>query len=47
MVTEDTDMFFIMLVMVALASIPLSFAIGFPGKAFRGRSIAPMHRTSR
>jgi hypothetical protein len=40
-------MFFLTLLMVALASIPLSFAIGFPGKASRGRSIAPMHRISR
>lgn len=40
-------MFIVMLVMVALASIPLGFGFG-RRKAFRARlAIAPMHRISR
>lgn len=43
---EHCSMFFLMLTMVALASIPLSYAIGFPGKALPGRSaITPMRRS--
>jgi hypothetical protein len=38
-------MFFFTLVMIALASIPMSLAIGFSGRALRCRSaIAPMRR---
>jgi hypothetical protein len=41
-------MFFITLTMAALASIPLSYAIGWPSKKHFGRSaIRPMLRSSR
>jgi hypothetical protein len=41
-------MFFLTLLMAALASIPLGYAIGWPGKTRFGRStIRPMLRSSR
>ena len=41
-------MFFFTLAMVVFASIPLSYAIGFPGKASPCRqAIAPMRRSRR
>jgi hypothetical protein len=40
-------MFFLMCVMVALASAPIGFAIGISAKGLRARPIAPMRRTIR
>lgn len=40
-------MFLLTCLMVALASAPIGFAIGYSAKALRARRIAPMHRTIR
>jgi hypothetical protein len=44
---EDTTMFFVTLVMVALASIPLGFGIGWSAGQRRRTSIRPMYRMAR
>ena len=37
-------MFLVTLVMIALASVPIGFAIGFSARRLRARPIAPMRR---
>jgi hypothetical protein len=44
---EDTTMFFVTLVMVAFASIPLGFGIGWSVGQRRRISIRPMYRMAR
>jgi len=36
-----------MLIMIALASAPIGFAIGYSAKGFRRHSISPMYRSFR